>query len=125
MCHQFVMATDKSVTDLNSVLSSLRSQHERLTRQISTIEGLLSDMGAPTKRGPGRPRKNAIAPAPIAAPAVKRGRPAGKKAEAAAAPAAPAAAGQKRRKKPNWTPEARKAAAERMREIWASRRKGR
>jgi pyruvate/2-oxoglutarate dehydrogenase complex dihydrolipoamide acyltransferase (E2) component len=120
------MATDKSVTDLNSVLNSLRSQHERLTRQISTIQGLLSDMGAPIKRGPGRPRKNAIVvAAPVAAPApAKRGRPA-KKAEVAAAPAASAPAGQKKRKKPNWTPEARKAAAERMREIWASRRKGR
>ena len=44
--------------DLQKILSDLRSQRSRLERAITALEGL-----AP-KRGPGRPRKTSISPAP-------------------------------------------------------------
>lgn len=78
------MVTERVANELRAALNTLRGERESLDKQISDLEALLARMGAPVKRGPGRPPK---ASAPVAAPApVKRGP--GRPPKAAAAPGA-------------------------------------
>jgi hypothetical protein len=80
------MVTERVANELRAALNTLRGERESLDKQISDLEALLARMGAPVKRGPGRPPK---ASAPVAAPApVKRGPGRPPKAAAAPAPAA-------------------------------------
>jgi cell division septum initiation protein DivIVA len=103
------MSLDTATKELRAALDGLREEHSRLSQQIVTLETFLSEMGALPKRR-GRPPKALAA----AAPAAKRG------AKASAA----AAKGGSKRKRPNWSPEAREAARKRMQEYWAQRRRG-
>jgi hypothetical protein len=94
------MTLDNVSKELRAALESLRSEHARITEHIASIEAVLARMGAPVKRGPGRPPKalSGIAPA-----------------------AKKSATGRKR---PKWSAEARDAARRRMQEYWAKRKKG-
>lgn len=101
------MSLDTATKELRAALEGLREEHSRLSQQIVTLESFLSEMGELPKRR-GRPPKALAA----AAPAAKRG-------------AKPAATTKgTKRKRPNWTPEAREAARKRMQEYWAQRRRG-
>lgn len=111
------MSLDTATQELRAALEGLREEHTRLSQQILSLESFLSDMGALPKRR-GRPPK-ALA-AVVAAPK-RRGRP---PKSASAAAAAPAAGAGGKRKRPNWSSEAREAARKRMQEYWAKRRKG-
>ena len=145
------MILDTVAKELRSALEQLRGEHARLTSQISSVETVLAELGAPVRRGPGRPKgsgakrgpgrpkgsgRQAAAIVVAASAPAKRGpgRPKGsgkKKEVAVAAPAkrgpkaaaAAPAGGGKRRRKPNWSPEAKAQAAERMRAYWAERKK--
>jgi hypothetical protein len=102
------MSLDTATKELRAALDGLREEHSRLSQQIVTLESFLSEMGALPKRR-GRPPKALAA----VAPAAKRG--------AKAAAVAPKGG---KRKRPNWSPEAREAARKRMQEYWAQRRRG-
>lgn len=142
------MVTERVANELRAALNTLRGERESLDKQISDLEALLARMGAPVKRGPGRPKGSGVkrgpgrppkaaavvaAPAPAAEAPVKRGpgRPKGSKnkpkrgpgrpPKAAAAPA-PAESGATRRK-PKWSAAAREAARARMKAYWAERKK--
>lgn len=95
------MTLDNVSKELRAALESLRSEHARITEHIASIEAVLARMGAPVKRGPGRPPKALSA---ISAPAAKKG--------------------GTGRKRPKWSAEARDAARRRMQEYWAKRKKG-
>src|SRR5687768_11606632 len=49
------MVSDRVTRELRAALDSLRGERDQLDRQISAMENLLSQMGAPVRRGPGRP----------------------------------------------------------------------
>ena len=53
------MTLDNVSKELRAALESLRTEHARITEHIASIETVLARMGAPVKRGPGRPAKNA------------------------------------------------------------------
>lgn len=111
------MSLEIATTELRAALDGLREEHTRLSQQILSLESFLADMGAlPRRRG--RPPK---ALASIQTPK-RRGRPP-KAASAASSSAAPSGAGAGKRKRPNWSSEAREAARKRMQEYWAKRRK--
>ena len=103
------MSLDTATKELRAALDGLREEHSRLSQQIVTLESFLSEMGALPKRR-GRPPKALAA----VTPAAKRGPKA----------AAVASKGGGKRKRPNWSPEAREAARKRMQEYWAQRRRG-
>lgn len=124
------MIHDQVTKGLRDALENLKAEHASLSEQISTLESVLARMGAPAKRGPGRPKGSGVG---------KRGpgRPKGS-GKKAAAPAkrgpgrprkdtsevsAKGAKAVKKRKKPKWTPEAREQARSRMRAYWAERKK--
>ncbi len=110
------MSLDTATQELRAALEGLREEHTRLSQQILSLESFLADMGALPKRR-GRPPKALVAGA--ASAPKRRGRP----PKAAAASAAAPAAGGGKRKRPNWSSEAREAARKRMQEYWAKRRK--
>lgn len=97
------MNTDKAVKELRKVQEEMVAERDELNKKIADIDEALKTLGA--KRGPGRPRGS------------------GKKAEVAAAAPAPAAAPSRKKVKRNWSPEAKKAASERMKAYWANKRK--
>ncbi|MFO0722238.1 MAG: hypothetical protein U1E65_00560 [Myxococcota bacterium] len=97
------MTLDNVSKELRTALESLRAEHARINEHIASIESVLAKMGAPVKRGPGRPPKALSASSP--APAAKRG------------------GGGGTRKRPKWSAEAREAARKRMQDYWAKRRK--
>ena len=132
------MVSEQVTRELRTALDTLRNERARLDQQIGAMENLLAQFGAPARRGPGRPPKNAYAGA-LAAP-VKRGpgRPPKNASLATAAPvkrgpgrpkgsknktAVAEAAGKDARRGPKWSPEAREAARARMKAYWAARRK--
>lgn len=92
------MSTAKIAKELRSAIEDLKDQRDDIGNKITAMEQALKGLGV--KRGPGRPRGT------------------GKKA----ASAAPARATKKKVER-NWSPEARRAAAERMRKYWAKRKK--
>jgi hypothetical protein len=49
------MVSDRVTRELRAALDSLRGERDQLDRQIGAMENLLAQMGAPLKRGPGRP----------------------------------------------------------------------
>lgn len=122
------MTLDNVTQELRGALDKLRSEHSRLSGHISAIENLLRDLGAPAKRGPGRPKgstnkrgpgrppKSASASAPAAPKAPKA-------PKASASSSSSSGAGGRKRKSPNWSSEAREAARARMKAYWAQRRK--
>jgi hypothetical protein len=79
------------------ILTLLITERDKLNRAIEAL-------GAPAKRGPGRPPKNAGVTAPASAYAVKK-RP------------------DKARNKREFSPEQRAAQAEKMKQYWANKRK--
>lgn len=80
------MVNDRVAKELRAALDSMQGERDNLSKQISAMEALLSQMGSPAKRGPGRPK--AAAPAVAG---VKRGPGRPKKVDAAPAEAAAAA----------------------------------
>jgi hypothetical protein len=74
------MVNDRVAKELRAALDSMRGERDQLDKQISAMEALLTQMGAPAKRGPGRPKASA------AVATVKRG-PGRPPKAAAAAPA--------------------------------------
>lgn len=93
------MVADKVSKELQNAIDALKRERDELDEKIELMEETLNKLGG-ERRGPGRPPKKG----------------ASKKAKTAKA------AGRKR-KKPNWSPEARRAASERMRKYWEQRRK--
>ena len=92
------MDIDKLAKDIQRAIESLRSEQEEIDAKIAAMEEALSSLG----------ERGAV---------VRRGRP--RKVAGVAAAVAKSARG---RKKPHWSPEARKAAAERMRKYWEDRK---
>ena len=129
------MVLDKVANELRAALEGMKAEHAKLTDQISQVEAILAQLGAPAKRRPGRPkgsktkkrgprRPKGSGKKAAAAPKKKRGpgRPKGSGKKAAAKKKVekkPA----KARAKPKWSPEAREAARTRMKAYWASRKK--
>ena len=81
--------------ELKTAIEELRTERDQIDNKIGAMEQALRELGV--KRGPGRPRGS------------------GKKV------ASPTA--RKSKVTRNWSPEARRAAAERMRKYWAERKK--
>ncbi len=111
------MVADKVAKELRSALDTMKAEREELDEKIQMMEQMLSKLGV--KRGPGRP--------PGSPNKKRRGRPPGSKNKRG--PGRPPGSGKKKaatKKKTtrNWSPAARKAAAERMKKIWADRKKG-
>ena len=94
------MVADKVARELSSALETMKAERDDLDEKIRLMEELLSKVGG-VKRGPGRPRGSGT----------KRG------------PGRPPKQEGKQKVKRNWSPAARKAAAERARKMWAERRK--
>ncbi len=124
------MSTEKVAIEIQNAIAALSAERDELAAKIDVLKDTLAKLGG-GRRKPGRPKgsgtKKKAAPAVKAAPAAPAAKaPAAKKAPApkkAAAKKAPAAKKKGGRKKPNWSPEAKKAAAERMRKYWSDRKK--
>jgi len=86
--------TARIAKELRSALDELRSERDEISSKIGAMESALRELGV--KRGPGRPKGS------------------GKK---------PAAAASSKKVTRNWSPEARRAAAERMKKYWSDRKK--
>ena len=88
------MDTSKLAKEIQRAIESLRSEQEEIDAKIAAMEDALKSLG---DRGAvvrrGRPRKAAVS-----------------------------VGSSRSRKKPHWSPEARKAAAERMRKYWEERK---
>lgn len=68
------MVTERVAKELRSALETMRGERDQLSRQISAMESLLTQMGAPLRRGPGRPKGSVAKPAaPSANGVFKRG----------------------------------------------------
>ncbi len=92
------MAADTVHTSISRAVAGLSAERARLDAAITTLEQSVRDLAT-------LQRRLALEKVPGAALArAGRGRPA--------------------RKRPNWSPAARRAAAQRMRALWAARRKG-
>jgi hypothetical protein len=89
------MTTDKVTKEIRSAIDALSKERDEIASRISILEDTLAKLGG-ARRGPGRPKGSGVKVASAAKPA---------------------------RKKPNWSPEARKAAADRMKKYWAERAK--
>lgn len=140
------MVTERVAKELRAALDSMRGERDQLDKQISTMEALLAQMGAPVRRGPGRPKGSGVKRGPgrppkAAEPVVvsastpaKRGpgRPKGSKNKVAKrgpgrpSKASKAAGGDSAasRRSPKWTNAAREAARARMKAYWAERKNG-
>lgn len=108
------MVADKVAKELRSALDTMKAERDELDQHIQELESMLSKLGAPIKRGPGRPKGSTNK---------KRG-----PTKAKRGPGRPPGSGKKKKttkkkSERNWSPAARKAAAERMKKIWADRRK--
>jgi hypothetical protein len=88
------MISSKVATELKSVIDQLRSERSEIDEKIQLLEKALGGLGVK-----------------------RRGRP-------PASASAPAVGGSPKKVTRNWSPAARKAAADRMRKYWAERRKG-
>ena len=96
------MNTAHIAKELRTAIDELKLEREQIDNRISAMEQALRGLGV--KRGPGRPKGS------------------GKKAAPAATTGSPAPSRRKKVTR-NWSPEARRAAAERMRKYWADRKK--
>ena len=101
------MGAEKVADELQGALRTLYAERDELDRNIKLLEDMLAKFGAKPKRGPGRPK--------------------GSKSKGRRGPGRPPGSGKKKKTKKkvtrNWSPAARKAAAERMKKIWAERNK--
>lgn len=131
------MVNERVARELRAALETMKGERDQLDKNITAMETLLGQLGAPVKRGPGRPKGSGVkrgpgrppkaaaapaaaAPAAPAAPARRGpGRPKGSKNKAPAEKAAPAT----KRRAPKWSAEAREAARTRMQAYWAERKK--
>jgi len=114
------MVLEKVARELQSALKDLTTERDRLDGQIDAIEALLKQMGAPLKRGPGRPKGSG------SKPRAPRGRRAAKKTavrKTAAKKTVEKKTVAKKKTRKKWSPEARAAQAERIKKQWESRRK--
>lgn len=121
------MVADKVAKELRSALETMKAERDDLNEKIGMMEQMISKLGV--KRGPGRP--------PGSGTKKRRGRPPGSKNKTTKrGPGRPPGSGKKKatskktaskktgeKKTRNWSPAARKAAAERMKKIWADRKK--
>jgi len=96
--------TEAATKAMKEAVGHLKAERSELDVRIAFIEGEISKMNGSgsIRRGPGRP-------------------PGSKNKPKAAAKTM--ASGTKKKKKRNWSPEARAAAAERMRKTWAKRKR--
>ena len=92
-CEEAPMASDKVVDGLQSAIDALTAERDEIDEKIQLLQDTLENVQGKSPRG----RKKATA-------------------RKSSAPKAS-------RKKPSWSPEAKKAAAERMRKYWADRKK--
>ena len=91
------MDTARIAKELRTAIDELRDEREQIDTKIGAMEQALRELGV--KRGPGRPKGS------------------GKKVTTTKR------ASSKKKSTRNWSPEARKAAAERMKKYWADRKK--
>ena len=88
------MDISKLAKEIQRAIESLRSEQEEIDAKIAAMEDALRSLGEQAPAARrGRPRKNSVATS------------------------------SRSRKKPHWSPEARKAAAERMRKYWEDRKR--
>ncbi|MEL7369723.1 MAG: hypothetical protein AAFN74_12475 [Myxococcota bacterium] len=94
------MDINKLAKDIQAAIESLRGEQEEIDAKIAAMEDALKSLGerAPTAARRGRPPK------------------------AASTASVATAKGSRSRKKPHWSDDARKAAAERMRKYWEERK---
>src|SRR2546426_189067 len=138
------------VQNLLASLNSMRAERDDLSKKIAATEAFLAQMGAPirrgpgrppgsgVKRGPGRPKGSGIKRGPGRPPKnpllslgdggeapVKRGpgRPKGSKNKPRGPGRPKASEGTSTRRPPKWSKDARDAARKRMQDYWAKRRK--
>ncbi|MBI4818191.1 MAG: hypothetical protein HY791_18150 [Deltaproteobacteria bacterium] len=125
-------ALAQTTKDLAAVLEKFRSERTQLDGHIKALESLVGALkgDAPVKRGPGRPKGSGKKPGrpPKAAVEAKPVPPKAprKRSKAEEKPAKTqevASASEGDRKKPNWSEESRRQAAERARKMWEARRK--
>ncbi len=102
------MVTENVVAQLRQAVDEMRRERDELDQQIHVIETTLLRLEKGLGVAPAKARKAAPQP---------------KKGAAAAAAVEDEPSDLPSRKKPYWSPAARKAAAERMRQYWAKRRK--
>jgi hypothetical protein len=125
------MVTPRVVQELQAELRNMRSARDQLTVQIAELERFLATVGAPVRRGPGRPPGSGIKRGPgrppkssvsLALP-IRRGpgRPKGSKNKRG--PGRPAGSKNKTKGTRKWSKEAREAARQRMIRRWADRKK--
>lgn len=93
--------TGKIAREIRKAIQVLEQERDELDGTIANMQDALSKLGV--KRGPGRPK--------------------GSRNKAKAKSGSKPAKKAKGRKKPNWSPAAKAAAAERMRKYWADWRK--
>ena len=92
------MDTARIAKELRSAIDELRTERQEIDSKIGAMEQALRELGV--KRGPGRPKGS------------------GKKVASTTGTAS-----RQTKVTRNWSPEARRAAAERMRKYWADRKK--
>ena len=112
------MSTKSLSKEILSTIKTIESERDAIEGKLDILEKTLTQLGAPTRRGPGRPRGRPK----------KRGR--RKKAAGRRGPGRPpgqrktkSKAAKKKRKTYKRTPAQRQAIARRMKESWAKRKK--
>ncbi len=114
------MELESLARDLRAALADIRRERDQLTAHIALIEETIQKLSR--LRGDGRAAGGRAAAASRPPAKASKARPSGKDARPSRAKVKAAAPAPRRRAKPNWPPEARQAAAERMRKYWAERR---
>jgi len=97
------MATDKVVSELQAAIDALVEERDEIDEKIALLQETVAKLGGKSP-GKGRRKKAATKKASTKKATTKK-------------------ASTSKRKKPHWSPEARKAAKERMQRYWAERKK--
>lgn len=107
------MSIDKVVSNLQSALEYLKKERDRVEEQLATVQQLIDAGGTPAKRGPGRPKGSGR----------KQSAASGSSGAMSEAPAGRISVAAKRaRNRPQWSPEDRETARDKMQKYWSDRK---